>query len=242
MNPLEDFKKPLIKEFTLGNHKVKLRTLNSKEFEIISEKSNNIALNKINILSKSLISVDDVDIKNFDSVKEEVNNNSDIDKAIVKEIESWDSVTTDILYNYFNLLMKEKSGKSKKEINFKTNPELRIYWKLRRYFSEEEIDNWSTEDWDWAVKNLHQDEEDKIDLIKNVFNFIKPYMNIDLYKAEKDIEEKEKAQKAKDDKFISQFNTEKAQFSINSNGGDVFSDTIEFEEVSDDETPLILEE
>ncbi|MCM1260576.1 MAG: hypothetical protein NC222_06435 [Staphylococcus sp.] len=68
-------------------------------------------------------------------------------------------------------------------------------------------------------------------------------MNIDLFKVEKDIKNKEKRQQEKDNKFISQFNSDKVQFSINSNGGYVFSDTIEFEEISDEEdTPLILEE
>lgn len=53
------------------------------------------------------------------------------------------------------------------------------------------------------------------------------------------MEDKKEQQLQKDNKTISEFNTENTQFSIDSIGGDVFSETIEFEE---DEIPLILEE
>lgn len=110
---------------------------------------------------------------------------------------------------------------------------------MRKFFSKEEIEDWASEDWNWALQNLKADEDDKIELIKNVFNFVKPYINLDLYKAEKEMEDKKEQQLQKDNKTISEFNTENTQFSIDSIGGDVFSETIEFEE---DEIPLILEE
>lgn len=109
---------------------------------------------------------------------------------------------------------------------------------MRKFFSKEEIEDWASEDWNWALQNLKADEDDKIELIKNVFNFVKPYINLDLYKAEKEMEDKKEQQLQKDNKTISEFNTENTQFSIDSRGGDVFSETIEFEE---DEIPLILE-
>ena len=109
---------------------------------------------------------------------------------------------------------------------------------MRKFFSKEEIEDWASEDWNWALQNLKADEDDKIELIKNVFNFVKPYINLDLYKAEKEMEDKKEQQLQKDNKTISVFNTENTQFSIDSRGGDVFSETIEFEE---DEIPLILE-
>lgn len=250
MNPLEDFKKPLIKEFTFKNHKVKLKSLNSKEIEIIEEEAFNELSNesekltynlyyqkrKIKILSKSIISIDGIKLSHFDSIKNNLKNN-DVDFLIQKEIETWDNNVTDIIFSFFNSLMKEKT-RIKKKIDFNSNPELRLYWKLRKNFSKEEIDSWSQIEWEWAIKNIQKDEEDKIELIKSVFNFIKPYMNLDLYKAEQENKEQEKKQLVEDNKLIQQYNTDKTQFFIGAKGGDVFSDTIEFEE----ETPLILEE
>lgn len=110
---------------------------------------------------------------------------------------------------------------------------------MRGRFSKEEIENWDSLDYQWAIENIQKDEEEKFNVIKNILEFLKPYLNLELYKAEQNIEKENKLQSIKDNKIIKEFNTKDTQFSIDSKGGDVFSDTIEFEE---DEIPLILEE
>lgn len=109
---------------------------------------------------------------------------------------------------------------------------------MRSKFSKEEIENWDSLDYQWAIENIQKDEEEKFDMIKNILEFLKPYLNLELYKAEQNKERENKLQNIKDNQVIKEFNTEDTQFSIDSKGGDVFSDTIDFVE---DEIPLILE-
>lgn len=130
MNPMSEYKKPLTKEFELGEHKVVLRTLNSKELEDIEKeitfKLTNFStsavyqIKKVDILTKSLVSVDGIALKQFENIQSEISTseNPDINKLIRKEIESWDSTATDILYSYFNMLMEEKGKQYKKELDF----------------------------------------------------------------------------------------------------------------------------
>lgn len=110
---------------------------------------------------------------------------------------------------------------------------------MRSKFSKEEIENWDSLDYQWAIENIQKDEEEKFDMIKNILEFLKPYLNLELYKAEQNKERENKLQNVKDNQIIKEFNTSDTQFSIDSKGGDVFSDTIDFVE---DEIPLILEE
>ena len=110
---------------------------------------------------------------------------------------------------------------------------------MRKFFSKEEIENWASEDWEWALQNLKEDNIEKQKFVKSIADYLKPYLNLELYKAEKEVENENKQQTFEDNKVVKEFNTDKVQFSINSNGADVFSDTIDFEE---DEIPLILEE
>ncbi|MCM1260575.1 MAG: hypothetical protein NC222_06430 [Staphylococcus sp.] len=127
---MSEYKKPLTKEFSLGEHKVILRTLSSKELEDIEKEitfklanfstSAVYQIKKVDILTKSLVSVDGISLKHFENIQAEMSTseNADINKLIRKEIESWDSTTTDILYGYFNLLMEEKGKQFKKELDF----------------------------------------------------------------------------------------------------------------------------
>lgn len=130
MNPMEEYKKPLTKEFSLGEHKVILRTLNSKELETIEKditfKLANFStsavyqIKKIEILSRSIVSIDGISLKQFENIQSEISTseNPDLLKIIRKEIESWDSTVTDIMYSYYNLLMEEKGKQFKKELDF----------------------------------------------------------------------------------------------------------------------------
>lgn len=130
MNPMEEYKKPLTKEFDLGEHKVILRTLSSKELEDIEKEitfklanfstSAVYQIKKTEILSRSIVSIDGVILKHFDNVQTELSSteNVDIQKIIRKEIESWDSTVTDVLYGFFNLLLEEKGKQFKKELDF----------------------------------------------------------------------------------------------------------------------------
>lgn len=130
MNPMEEYKKPLTKEFSLGEHKVILRTLNSKELETIEKditfKLANFStsavyqIKKIEILSRSIVSIDGISLKQFENIQSEISTseNPDLQKIIRKEIESWDSTVTDIMYSYYNLLMEEKGKQFKKELDF----------------------------------------------------------------------------------------------------------------------------
>ena len=130
MNPMEEYKKPLTKEFSLGEHKVILRTLNSKELETIEKditfKLANFStsavyqIKKIEILSRSIVSIDGISLKQFENIQSEISTseNPDLQKIIRKEIESWDSTVTDIMYSYYNVLMEEKGKQFKKELDF----------------------------------------------------------------------------------------------------------------------------
>lgn len=130
MNPMEEYKKPLTKEFSLGEHKVILRTLNSKELETIEKditfKLANFStsavyqIKKIEILSRSIVSIDGISLKQFENIQSEISTSEspDLQKIIRREIESWDSTVTDIMYSYYNLLMEEKGKQFKKELDF----------------------------------------------------------------------------------------------------------------------------
>lgn len=127
---MEEYKKPLTKEFSLGEHKVILRTLNSKELETIEKEitfklanfstSAVYQIKKIEILSRSIVSIDGISLKQFENIQSEISTTEhpDLHKIIRKEIESWDSTVTDVIYGYFNVLMEEKSKQFKKELDF----------------------------------------------------------------------------------------------------------------------------
>lgn len=130
MNPMADYKKSLTKEFNLGEHKVIMRSLTSKELEDIEKaitfKITNFSnsaiyqIKKIEILTRSIVSVDGIAIRQFEEVQNEISKteNPDLIAIIRKEIESWDNSATDVLYGFFNSLMEEKAKEYKKELDF----------------------------------------------------------------------------------------------------------------------------
>lgn len=130
MNPMSEYKKSLTKEFNLGEHKVIMRSLTSKELEDIEKaitfKITNFSnsaiyqIKKIEILTRSIVSVDGIAIRQFEEVQNEISKteNPDLIAIIRKEIESWDNSATDVLYGFFNSLMEEKAKEYKKELDF----------------------------------------------------------------------------------------------------------------------------
>lgn len=69
--------------------------------------------------------------------------------------------------------------------------------------------------------------------MQSVLDYLKPYLNLDLYKAELKHEKEKKKENAEDQKIIKEYNTKDVQFTIDNNiGGDVFDENI----------PLILED
>lgn len=127
---MADYKKSLTKEFNLGEHKVIMRSLTSKELEDIEKaitfKITNFSnsaiyqIKKIEILTRSIVSVDGIAIRQFEEVQNEISKteNPDLIAIIRKEIESWDNSATDVLYGFFNSLMEEKAKEYKKELDF----------------------------------------------------------------------------------------------------------------------------
>ena len=130
MNPMSEYKKSLTKEFNLGEHKVIMRSLTSKELEdiekIVTFKITNFSnqavyqIKKIEILARSLVSIDGISLRQFEEVQNEIakTDNPDLIAIIRKEIESWDASATDILYGFYNILMEEKAKEFKKELDF----------------------------------------------------------------------------------------------------------------------------
>lgn len=233
MNPLDEYKKSSVENFNLGTHIVKIKTLSYNETKFIEEAKNAID-SKIRTLAKAIISVDNVELKDFDSViQSQKENKLTIEQSICQEIGSWDSNAIEVLYGFFVALTYRHRKEKAVNKNLSENPQLRIYWKLRKIFSKEEIDSWDSEDWNWAFDNLREDRKEQLDLIKDVIDYIKPYLNMDLYKWENKKEKENKARKAADNKVVQKYNTDKVEFEIdNSVGGDVFSDEI----------PIIMEQ
>lgn len=128
MNPMEEYKKPLTKEFSLGEHKVLISALSAKElneaekeisFNTIKNTNNEIEFRKIAILSRSIISIDNVLIKDFDNIQLEVSKNKkDLIKAIQDELLTYDKSVINILYGFYLKTDNENDKKFQKEINF----------------------------------------------------------------------------------------------------------------------------
>ena len=82
MNPMSEYKKPLTKEFSLGEHKVIMRSLSSKELEDVEKEitykianfSNSAVyqIKKNEILARSIVSIDGVVLKQFEEIQGEL--------------------------------------------------------------------------------------------------------------------------------------------------------------------------
>lgn len=165
MNPLSEFKKSLLKDVTLFGKKFTF----DPNITITS-------LNKVDILSDCLISVNDINIKNFDSVQSAIESGISEHTAIKNEIMDWDSDIVDQLIVKFSTILQNQ-----KPIDFEQYPNLRVYWKIRKIFSKEEIDTFTKTDWEWAAYNIQQDELDQDKFDDRKLEKRKPWYNTELY-------------------------------------------------------------
>lgn len=80
---------------------------------------------------------------------------------------------------------------------------------------------------------MAEDRKEKQRIVEDIVEYLKPYLNFDLYKWEKDGEKEKKVKQIADNKTIQkEFNTDNVQFELDNVGGDVFSEEI----------PIIMEE
>ena len=218
INPLTQFRNSLYKKVRILNKTV--------EFDPYIQVN---SLNKIDILSKVFKSVDGISILDFDTVKDYIQEGLSKEEAIRQEIGSWDSNLINTLIDCYTKLKKETD-----KINFKDFPNLRIYWKIRKIFSKEEVDSWTEIEWNWAVYNIYEDmlEQDKFD--DRQLEKRKPWYNTDLFNhlvKEKSIRESEKQS---EENLIRKFIKEQ-----NPNLTDIELDIVEAEE---NDIPTIIEE
>ena len=165
VNPLTAFKNSLLKEVEVFGKKFTF----DPSIKIKST-------NKIDLLADGLKAVDGFNLKDFSNIREEIDKGINEEEAIKKEIDSWDSKITDILFNKFISLLQKYN-----EIDFDKLPDLRIYWKIRKIFSKEEVDSWSDCEWQWAVYNIYQDEIDQDKFDDRRLEKRKMWYNSDLY-------------------------------------------------------------
>lgn len=165
VNPLTAFKNSLLKEVEVFGKKFTF----DPSIKIKST-------NKIDLLADGLKAVDGFNLKDFSNIREEIDKGINEEEAIKKEINSWDSKITDILFDKFISLLQKYN-----EIDFEKLPDLRIYWKIRKIFSKEEVDSWSDCEWQWAVYNIYQDEIDQDKFDDRRLEKRKMWYNSDLY-------------------------------------------------------------
>lgn len=212
INPLEKFKQSLLKTIEINNKKF---TFNP----FIKIKS----INKIDILAEGLKKVDNIKLIDFDTIKDKENKI----EAIKEEIGSWDADLTDLLFNKFVKLIEEN-----KEIDFKKEKDLRIYWKIRKIFSKEEIDTWGDLEWTWAYENIYQDEVEKDEFDNRSLEKRKIWYNPELFNAIRKQKDIEKQQKQEEKQIIDKLIAEKG-FKL---------ENIELIDAEENDIPMIIEE
>lgn len=217
INPLDNFKKSLLKTIIIKDKKFTVDI--SLKYDIY---------NKLSLLSRGLISIDNIKLEDIDSVKEDISSGIDKEEAIKNEIGSWDSRLTDILYTKYLELLSQYQN-----IDFDKETELRLYWKIRKIFSRDEIDNWSEVDWRWAYYNIFKDEEEQNKFDDTALEKRKPWYNYDLWKGinknKQDEEMAKEQEKIENKKFIEDI-LKKQNPNVK----------VDFELV-DDDTPIIIE-
>lgn len=185
------------------------------------------SLNKVDILVDGLKAVENLNLTDFSEVKQSIERGLTEQEAIKQEIESWEPEVINILVNkYIELLKKQEP------IDFKKLPDLRIYWKLRKIFSKEEIDNFSDIDYQWAIFNLQEDFKEKDEFDDRNLEKRKIWMNLDLFKHFNKVEEQKKAEE-QENKLLIQKLMEKQGLK---------SDNYEIELVEEEDIPTIIEE
>ena len=218
INPLTQFRNSLYKKVNVSGKIV--------EFDPYVQID---SLNKIDILSKVFKSVDNISILDFDTVKDYIQEGFSKEEAIKQEIGSWDSNLINTLINCYTKIKKETN-----KINFKDYPNLRIYWKIRKIFSKEEVDSWTEIEWNWAVYNIYEDmlEQDKFD--DRQLEKRKPWYNTDLFNQKKKKKSIRESEKQSEENLIKKFIKEQ-----NPNLTDIELDIVEAEE---NDIPTIIEE
>lgn len=217
LNPLSEFKRSLLKDITVLGKKYTFNTANSLK-----------SLNKVDILVDTLVKIENVNISEFDSVKSELERGLTLEQAIKEEIESWEPEIINILVNKYVELLKNQ-----KPIDFKNYPDLRIYWKIRKIFSKEEVDNFSQIDYDWCLWNLQEDFKEKDEFDNRNLEKRKPWYNTELYN-HINKKEQEKQEEEQSNKLLIQKLMERQ--GINTNN-------IEIELVNEEEDiPTVIEE
>lgn len=213
INPLEKFKQSLLKT-------IKIQNTNFTFNPFIKIKS----INKIDVLAEGLKEVNGIKLEDFDEVK---NNKKDLIEAIKEEIGGWDTNLTDLLFEKFvNLIQNNK------EIDFEKEKDLRVYWKIRKIFSKEEIDTWGDLEWSWAYWNIAQDEIDKDKFDDRALEKRKVWYNPELLKAIKKQKDIEKQQKDEEKLILNKLMTDKG----------IKLENVELIDAEENDIPMVIED
>lgn len=215
LNPLSAFKQTFLKDI-----KVMGKTFTFDTSKPIK------TLNKVDILVDTLKAVNNVNLEDFSTTRDDIDKGLTLKQAKKKEIESWDPEIINILVKkYINII------KNKKPIDFKNLPDLRIYWKIRKIFGKDEVDNWSDIDYQWAIYNIQEDYKDQDDFDNWALEKRKPWYSVELYNYLNKKQE-DKKQQEQENKLLIQKMMEKE--GLNSNDFQI--------ELIDKELPSIIEE
>lgn len=216
LDPLSIFKQSLLKEVKVMD----------KTFTFDLSKPLK-SLNKVDILVNGLKAVENLNLSDFGEVKQGIERGLKEQDAIKQEIESWEPEVIGILVNkYIELLKKQEP------IDFKKLPDLRIYWKLRKIFSKEEIDNFSDIDYQWAIWNLQEDFKEKDEFDDRALEKRKPWYSIELFNHIHKQDEQKKAEE-NENKLLIQKLMEKQGLK---------SDNYEIELIEEEDIPTVIEE
>lgn len=185
------------------------------------------SLNKVDILVNGLKAVENLNLTDFNEVKQCIERGLTEQDAIKQEIESWEPEVINILVNkYIELLKKQEP------IDFKKLPDLRIYWKLRKIFSKEEIDNFSDIDYQWAIWNLQEDFKEKDEFDDRQLEKRKPWYSIELFNHIHKVEEQKKSEE-QENKLLIQKLMEKQGLK---------DSNFEIELIEEEDIPTVIEE
>ena len=215
LNPLAAFKKSLLVDVKVMN----------KTFTFDTSKALK-TLNKVDILVDILVAVEKVNLEGFSSIREAVDKGISLQEAKKAEIESWEPEIIDILVKkYINII------KDRKPIDFKNLPDLRIYWKIRKIFSKEEVDEWGDVEYQWAISNLQEDLKEDEEFDERALERRKPWYSIELFN-HLNKKEQEKQQQEHENKLLIQKMMEEQ--GVDPNNFEI--------ELVDEELPSIIEE
>lgn len=202
LNPLSAFKQTFLKDVKVMDKTFTFDT--SKPLK---------TLNKVDILVDILQGVEKVNLSDFNTVKEGLERGLTLEQAKKEEIESWEPEIIDLLVKKYIKLIE-----TKKPIDFKNLPDLRIYWKIRQIFSKEEVDNWSNIDYEWAIYNIQEDIKEADEFDDRALEKRKPWYSVELYnhinKKEQEKKEQEQENKLLIQKMMEQQGIDSNKFEI----------------------------